>query len=277
MKTLLWIATFLFFILSWWWYVCPHKQVCPFGDYSQAAPIASTTTPVVTEKKTAETPGRLVFNWSGDDPVTSGAFASFRDSILGTLGERDLLEIVGTYFSGETNNTSFANLGLARANKIRSLFGSLPDDRFDLKGSLLNSTPANAQTSPFIAAMFRKIINNEAVKEVDGRMVINFPHASDAMLENAPLNEYLDDLVAQLKTTDERVQLVGHTDSSSSAASNMRLGQKRANTIKNLLVNKGVESSRISTLSRGELEPIASNETDAGRLQNRRVELTVIK
>jgi OOP family OmpA-OmpF porin len=107
-------------------------------------------------------------------------------------------------------------------------------------------------------------------------MVINFPHASDEMLTNVKLNEYLDDLVDRLKTTSEKISLVGHTDSTASPRRNQALGQKRANAIKNLLIAKGLSADRIRTESKGETTPIASNDTANGRQQNRRVELTII-
>jgi len=220
--------------------------------------------------------GPLVFAWSSDVPITSPGFVRYRDSISGLLGDNDLLEILGGYFGDETNSSSFANLGLARANEIRELFSNLPDDRVDLKSAMFQRDAGSERDRPFLASHFRKIINNESVREVEGRMIINFPHASDEMLSNAKLNEYLDGLVVRLKNTKEKVHLTGHTDSSASSNRNMSLGLKRAQAIKSLLVNKGLSASRISTESKGETAPIASNDTRDGRQQNRRVELTII-
>ncbi|MCL4108714.1 UNVERIFIED_CONTAM: hypothetical protein GTU68_007032 [Idotea baltica] len=56
----------------------------------------------------------------------------------------------------------------------------------------------------------------------------------------------------------------------------MSLGLLRAQAIKSLLVNKGLAASRITTESKGETAPIASNDSPGGRQQNRRVELTII-
>ena len=75
---------------------------------------------------------------------------------------------------------------------------------------------------------------------------------------------------------DTTVTIVGHTDNTASAARNMRLGQMRADAIKNLLVRKGLSPGRITTESQGESNPIASNNTPDGRKENRRVELTII-
>lgn len=285
MKTILWITTAVFFLLSWWWYVCPHKQVCPFGQAVEHSVAASgednageveapVNDPIDEDVKTTE--GRLLFNWSVPEAVTGSGFETYRDSLLNALGSTDILEITGLYSENESNNTSFDNLGLARANQIRALFPNLPDARIHLKSSLINVPDSDIMDDPFKSASFRKVVNNSSVREIEGRMIIRFPHASDDMLENQALNEYLDELVAHLKTSDARVRLVGHTDSSASAPHNLRLGQKRADAIKALLINKGIPADRIIAQTRGEEVPIASNDTEEGRQENRRVELTII-
>ncbi len=72
------------------------------------------------------------------------------------------------------------------------------------------------------------------------------------------------------------VEVAGHTDSRGTADYNQRLSEQRANRVASYLVRQGVQSSRISAVGFGESVPIASNETAAGRQQNRRVEVTVI-
>jgi len=71
------------------------------------------------------------------------------------------------------------------------------------------------------------------------------------------------------------IQVEGHTDSTGSESYNMDLSARRAEAVKNLLIQKGVDPSRILTMAFGESKPIASNETDYGRAQNRRVEIKV--
>lgn len=70
-----------------------------------------------------------------------------------------------------------------------------------------------------------------------------------------------------------RVNLEGHTDSIGTVEYNQRLGAKRANVVRDYLVEKGIGAARITSSSAGEKEPIATNETDKGRLLNRRVEI----
>ena len=70
-----------------------------------------------------------------------------------------------------------------------------------------------------------------------------------------------------------RVWVVGHTDSTGSGDSNQSLSVERAQAVRGYLVGRGVASGRITVDGRGEREPVASNDTDAGRAQNRRVEV----
>jgi outer membrane protein OmpA-like peptidoglycan-associated protein len=72
---------------------------------------------------------------------------------------------------------------------------------------------------------------------------------------------------------DNRVTIVGHTDSTGSDAYNQSLSQRRAAAVLAELNRRGVPASRLQALGRGEDEPRASNATAAGREQNRRVEI----
>lgn len=69
------------------------------------------------------------------------------------------------------------------------------------------------------------------------------------------------------------VDIIGHTDSVGSAEVNMRLSQQRADAVASTLIGYGVQSQRIATRGVGFNAPIASNDTEAGRAQNRRVEI----
>ncbi|MDT0617773.1 OmpA family protein [Salinisphaera sp. P385] len=71
------------------------------------------------------------------------------------------------------------------------------------------------------------------------------------------------------------VHLVGHTDSSGSDSYNQKLSERRASAVASYLSSKGVNSSRMATWGRGESEPIATNDTEAGRSRNRRVDIVI--
>ena len=69
------------------------------------------------------------------------------------------------------------------------------------------------------------------------------------------------------------IEIMGHTDSTGSEAYNLALSRRRAQSVANHLASKGVNSMRILTEGFGEQYPVASNDTEQGRLLNRRVEL----
>jgi outer membrane protein OmpA-like peptidoglycan-associated protein len=69
--------------------------------------------------------------------------------------------------------------------------------------------------------------------------------------------------------------IVGHTDSQGSDTYNQRLSERRADAAANFLASQGVSRSRIQTRGLGESEPVASNDSDSGRAQNRRVEVAI--
>jgi outer membrane protein OmpA-like peptidoglycan-associated protein len=75
---------------------------------------------------------------------------------------------------------------------------------------------------------------------------------------------------------DVKVEVAGHTDSVGSDSHNMSLSKARAESVRDYLVKKGVDSSRLVARGYGETKPIADNGTAAGRAKNRRVELTRI-
>lgn len=76
---------------------------------------------------------------------------------------------------------------------------------------------------------------------------------------------------------DVKIEVAGHTDSIGSDRYNMGLSLRRANTVRNYLISKGIHADRLVAKGYGESQPIASNDTDEGRAQNRRVELNQIK
>jgi outer membrane protein OmpA-like peptidoglycan-associated protein len=71
------------------------------------------------------------------------------------------------------------------------------------------------------------------------------------------------------------VRVEGHTDSVGTAEYNMDLSSRRAMAVKNLLVERGVSGSRLETIGYGESMPVATNNTEAGRQKNRRVEIKI--
>jgi OmpA-OmpF porin, OOP family len=83
-------------------------------------------------------------------------------------------------------------------------------------------------------------------------------------------------LITFLKEHPERTLMIeGHTDSTGSDSYNLDLSQQRAAAVRNFLLMNGIGSDRVMARGYGESYPVTSNDTDAGRLQNRRVEVVI--
>ena len=104
---------------------------------------------------------------------------------------------------------------------------------------------------------------------------ITFPVGSYAIQPQfqSTLREVADTLKGYNQTY---VDVLGHTDSTGSEASNQTLSVNRAQAVANYLKSRGVISARIGVRGYGETAPIASNDTEEGRAQNRRVEIKVV-
>jgi OmpA-OmpF porin, OOP family len=71
----------------------------------------------------------------------------------------------------------------------------------------------------------------------------------------------------------EMVIATGHTDSRGTDAYNQKLSERRAQTVKEYMVSQGIPAAKITIAGKGETQPVATNNTDAGRAKNRRVDI----
>ncbi|WP_226064425.1 OmpA family protein [Kaistella polysaccharea] len=114
----------------------------------------------------------------------------------------------------------------------------------------------------------------EGIKVTMKENMVNFGFDSSNLTSSAQMN--LDKLAEVLKNNpDTNINIYGYTDSKGSDNYNLSLSDRRAAAVKTYLVSKGLASSRMITMGMGEQEPIASNDTDEGRAQNRRVEFAI--
>ncbi|HBR11953.1 MAG TPA: hypothetical protein DD740_07070 [Chryseobacterium sp.] len=114
----------------------------------------------------------------------------------------------------------------------------------------------------------------EGIKVTLHENTVNFDFNSSTLTPLAKIN--LDKLVTVLKNNpDTNINIYGYTDSVGSDSYNLTLSAKRADAVKAYLTSKGVSSSRLFTQGMGEANPVASNDTDAGRAKNRRVEFAI--
>lgn len=115
-------------------------------------------------------------------------------------------------------------------------------------------------------------------RTADNQLMLNIP--SDVSFDTGsatikpPMRAVLDPFAASLiDDSHAQITVIGHTDSTGSDAVNGPLSVQRAQNVRDYLSGRGVAVTRVVTEGRGESEPIADNNTDAGRAKNRRVEI----
>ena len=118
----------------------------------------------------------------------------------------------------------------------------------------------------------------EVSRTADNQLKLNIPNDISFDLNSSAikpeLRSVLDPFANSLREDPQtRLLIVGHTDSSGTAAINNPLSMERAQSVRDYLVARGVAVTRVETAGRGENEPVADNATEAGRAQNRRVEI----
>jgi OOP family OmpA-OmpF porin len=131
-------------------------------------------------------------------------------------------------------------------------------------------TPAGLkvdETGCAVVAEVKKLLVLEGVKFEFGSSKI--AEESKKLLDNTALR-------AMNENPSLRVRIEGHTDSMGPEAYNMNLSLQRAEAIMKYLVTRGVESSRMEVLGKGEGSPVASNDTEEGRARNRRIEFIIL-
>jgi len=103
---------------------------------------------------------------------------------------------------------------------------------------------------------------------------VNFKTGSAELTQSS--YSYLDEIAKSLTDYPELIlTITGHTDSDGTEEYNQKLSENRANAVKNYLVKKGIGDNKLIAVGKGETEPIASNDTKAGKDKNRRVVFTL--
>jgi outer membrane protein OmpA-like peptidoglycan-associated protein len=204
------------------------------------------------------------------------------------LGENagKAINITGFYRSDEENPTAWPNLGLARANSVKNYlvglgisssqtntFGKLMDDMIPSENILLGPViyelaGSSENSEDDLKALYDKIKTNPLVLYFDtGEAAINL--TAEQRQKVADIARYLD------KVPDASCSVIGHTDNTGGRATNIALGQERADFAKAYLTRNGIADSKITSGSKGPDSPIASNDTEEGRSKNRRTVVTL--
>ncbi|WP_397363998.1 OmpA family protein [Olleya sp. R77988] len=200
------------------------------------------------------------------------------------------IDITGHYRSDENNTSAFPNLGLARANAVKNYltskgmssknvntFGKLDDSFIADDNSILHgplsyniNTMEDGDTSQADAL---KALG-DAIKA--DPLILYFNTAQASINLTAEQRQKVADMVKYTDKVDgASLNVTGYTDNTGSRATNVRLGQERADFAKNYLVENGIAASKINSASKGPDSPIADNATEEGKAKNRRVVVTI--
>lgn len=184
-----------------------------------------------------------------------------------------------------TNTQKGAGIGAAAGGVIGGLIGKKAGNT--AVGAILGAA-VGGTAGGFIGKRMDKqaaeiqtaIPNAEVIREGEGIIVkfdsgILFDFDKFALKDAAKTNiQSLASSLNQYPGTD--IKVIGHTDSRGTEQYNMGLSEKRAAAVKAYAVSQGVPASRLITIGKGFAEPIGDNATDAGRAENRRVEIVIV-
>ena len=123
-------------------------------------------------------------------------------------------------------------------------------------------------------AKVEKINNGEGLKVTfEAGILFETNSSTLSMQSQDALNKFSQSLQNNPETN---IVISGHTDNTGSDAINDPLSEKRAESVSNFLVSKGVNRNRMTTVGNGSKQPVADNTTDEGRAKNRRVEIVIV-
>jgi len=211
-----------------------------------------------------------------------GKFSSVMAGLEFTLGSKDKQNLtfanpVATLYD-ELKDPSLRNEVEALKQRVSTLEGTVNtlsadadgdgvSDKFDKCPGTPAGTPVDGSGCPI--KFPEPIVNNVTSNGYYAPIQFEF----DSSVLKTSSYSTLDKLAKELRDNNSSVQLDGYASAEGSEAYNVTLSKDRANSVKQYLVNAGVSSSSITANGYGEKNPVASNATEEGRVQNRRVEI----
>jgi len=197
--------------------------------------------------------------------ISAGAPSGFARAAIYTLSELSRLNS-GT---GELSDTQVKVNGdalhEAAAAQIRASFERGAPQGYKAQGEIAIKPLASAVDPIVCQQLFREML---------GKATIQFESGSAAI--NADSNGLIDKLTEiALRCPTSRIEIAGHTDADGDAQANKALSERRAKAVADVLVRNGLPADRFKAEGYGSSQPIASNDTDDGKAQNRRIEFLI--
>jgi outer membrane protein OmpA-like peptidoglycan-associated protein len=256
------------------------------------------TTLLENEKETENTPvsglsaindqGDYIFNFSEGistkmnttEVSIPGSLTDFKYKLFTyTLEHPDKeLHIESLYSPKE--NVMNPNLGIQRGERIKKILveAGIHPEKIVIKPEIVGINTIDSFWKDNCIQFSFHPLDEERVKElrtVPESMIIYPRYNNSGILANSQLKELVEEISDHVSNNpDLMIEVIGHTDNIGSGIDNYKMGLKYANQVRWYLINKGeFDPNQITASSRGEEEPIESNETSSGRLANRRIEI----
>lgn len=217
--------------------------------------------------------------------ATEQALISVKDYFI--AHEDEGLIITGFYDDTEKNRSLLPDLGMARAEALKAwLTESGMSHRqistrshVNINLSFLRDTLLDGLIFEVIDELPEEGLSEKELSDLEKKLSssarnLYFETGATSLVVDDTLRWYIRDLKQYLNANREAsILLVGHTDNVGEAQQNLEYGQQRADFTRDLLNVAGIDKAQVNTDSRGESEPIATNDTEEGRSKNRRVEI----
>lgn len=172
--------------------------------------------------------------------------------------------VIGGILGNNIGKGKNAALGAVLGGVIGGAAGGLIGNKMDKQAKAIKEALPGAQVERV----------NEGIKITLSENTVNFDFNSALLTEVSKANlDKLSEVMTQYPDTN--INVYGHTDSKGADAYNLTLSEKRANSVIDYMVSKGVARTRLNAMGMGETNPIATNDTDEGRAKNRRVEFAI--
>ncbi|AKD55361.1 OmpA family protein [Spirosoma radiotolerans] len=309
------ILLVLWMIGSTWWHVCKIKQLCG----NDPAPVETAvepelyTTPAGADGFTIADGNLFRLNLPGNFSFAKSGANANMNSLGGSLetmvaylkaNPGRTLQIIGYYTPGETNTTTFPNLGLARAEGFKQYLvqQGIPASSLTTKGvernlpftakgdslvggldfafSGMNPAPADtATTAPIVMnepTTEKELAESQKFTSVFKPIDLYFPLGEATYIKTDETKKFFEEATKYLtEHKDKKLLLTGYTDNTGPDEMNLRLSRDRANRVKMKLHKLGIDSDQVIVAAKGEAEPKADNSTPSGRKANRRVTVVI--